>query len=388
MSSARRLAIFVDSDEFGGAEASTLALLAGLDRSRWSPTLLYHGAPALGPMVVAAGDLDVPVVVVPEMPEGLRGASRIPAFTRFLNARGFEVFHAQLTWPLSAKFPLAAAILSRTPAVLATVHAFPDFAMTRATAAQQRAVALGVGRYIAVSKDLSKKLISRMHIRPDRVAVIHNGIDVPAEQPTPDRALRGALSGASSMPIVLTAARLIADKGIDVLLDAAARVPQARFVIAGEGPQRDALAAQIARLGLEDRVSLLGWRQDVRALLAAADLFVLPSRNEGFPISLLEALASGTPVIASRIGGIPELISDKHTGLLVPPDDAPALAAAISTLLADSTMSKLFVIAGRAAALELYRAEPMAAAVSAEYDTLLKPGRRWRGVRQREPSEA
>jgi glycosyltransferase involved in cell wall biosynthesis len=390
MSAPRRLALYVDSDELGGAEASTLTLLGALDRSRWSPTLIYHGAPAHAPLIAAAEALDIPAVVVPGMPEGLRGAARIPSFTRFLNTSDFDVFHAQLSWPLSGKFPLAAAILSRAPAVLATVHAFPEFTMTRPTAVQQRAIALGVGRYIAVSQDLAQKLIARMAIRPERIAVIHNGIDVPTAPPVLDAVLHAELSGPDAMPVVLSAARLIADKGIDVLLEAAAQVPQARFVIAGEGPERDALLAQIRRLGLGDRVSLLGWRRDVRALLAASNLFVLPSRNEGFPISLLEALACGTPIIASRIGGIPEMITHEQTGLLVPVDDPAALADAISAMLASATMRERFARAGRAAALEHHRAEPMAAAVSAEYERLLEPGRRRlrRAIRPRRPSEA
>src|SRR5262249_44896941 len=148
-------------------------------------------------------------------------------------------------------------------------------------------------------------------------------------------ALRAALMGSTDRPIVLTAARLAEQKGLCYLLKAAALLPQAMFVLAGEGPERAVLEAQAAELGLNKRVLFLGHRHDVPDLLACCDLFVLPSLFEGLPLSILEAMAAKKPVIASAVGGNNEVIVHGETGLLVRPADPAALASAIQAILSD-----------------------------------------------------
>jgi glycosyltransferase involved in cell wall biosynthesis len=140
-------------------------------------------------------------------------------------------------------------------------------------------------------------------------------------------------------------------------------------VIAGDGPDRPAVEREVRRLGLESAVRLAGERDDVAELLAEADLFVLSTRSEGLPLSILEAMAAGLPVVASDVGGVPELVVDRETGFLVPPGDPHALAAAIERLLDDPDLRGRFGAAGRArvsthfdlasaqrAHLDLYRA--------------------------------
>ena len=127
-------------------------------------------------------------------------------------------------------------------------------------------------------------------------------------------------------------------KGLDVLIAAAAkivaRVPDARFVIAGEGPERESTLLQVRKLGIENCFEFLGHRDDVPALLAEADLFVLPSRSEAFPNAVIEAMAAGLPVVATHVGGIVELVQPERTGVLVPSEDPEALAAAVLNLMA------------------------------------------------------
>jgi glycosyltransferase involved in cell wall biosynthesis len=375
--------MFIDSPVFGGAERTTLTLIAGLDRSRWSPTLLHHATPALDAMVAEAAQMGVADLVVPAMPDGGAGALAIPGFARVLRANRFDVFHAQLTWPLMAKFALATAVMCRVPAVLATVHSFPEFTMTRPTALQQRALGRVVGRYIAVSRNVAEQLEEKIGIAHDRIVVVHNGVDVPAWLPKADPRLRAELAGPDDLPVVLTAARLVHEKGIDVLLDAAALVAHARFVIAGAGPEHDALAARIAALGLEGRVVLLGFRDDVKALLAAADIFVLPTRLEAFSISLLEALAAGKPAVASHTGGVPELIDDGVTGLLVPVDDAAAIATSVTRLIADPALRTRIGEAGRDSAMTRFTARRMTDGVTSEYECLLASAGRARRAGRR-----
>jgi glycosyltransferase involved in cell wall biosynthesis len=372
----KSVGIFVHSNELGGAEQSTLTLLRHLDRARWSPTVIHHAAPALAAMLEEVAELGVPDLVVPEMPEGWLGARRGAAFARLLRDRGFDVFHAQLTWPLAAKFALAAAVMARVPAVVGTVHSYPEFAMTRTTAVQQRVLGRAVGRYIAISSDLADKLHSRLHWPRERIVVVHNGIETSNGHRAPrvDPALHAALAGPHDLPVVLALARLVHDKGIDVLVEAAADIPRARFAIAGDGPESEALTRQISELGLGERVSLLGWRTDVPALLAASDVFVMPSRNEVVAMSMLDAMAAGTPIVATAVGSVAEAVDDERSGLLVPPGDPAALARAISTLLADPALRERYARAALADVTERYSTQAMATAVGEVYDRLLSRG--------------
>jgi glycosyltransferase involved in cell wall biosynthesis len=159
--------------------------------------------------------------------------------------------------------------------------------------------------------------------------------------------------------------------GLNHLLAAAACVPGAVFVLAGDGPQRGALEAESRRLGIAERVVFLGHREDVPALLSCCDLFVLPSLFEGLPVSVLEAMAAARPVIATAIGGTDEAVVHGKTGLLVPPGDSAALATSIQLLLADRAMADRLAQAGRARVEQEFSAETMTDRVSLLYDEVL-----------------
>ena len=189
-----------------------------------------------------------------------------------------------------------------------------------------------------------------------KISVVPNGLDFEAYAPLEPRAL---------VRRVATVANLRREKGHDVLLEAAAIVvrqfPDARFDIVGAGPELAALRARAEALGLGAVVSFLGHSEDVPARLAAADLFVLPSRSEAFPNALLEAMAIGLPAIASSVGGIPEVIGHQRSGMLVPPDDPVALACEISRLMADPARAAQIGAAARAQARDFSFASMVAA---------------------------
>ena len=169
-------------------------------------------------------------------------------------------------------------------------------------------------------------------------------------------------------PLLLALGRLHEAKAFDVLIDAVAAVPEAQLWIAGEGALRPALEEQIARLGLGDRVRLLGWRDDRLDLLATADLCVFPSRYEPFGIVSIEAWAARIPLIATRSAGPGALIEDGSDGLLVPIDDAPALTTAICRMLGDGELRARLIANGR----RRYEAEFTEAAVVASYKALFE----------------
>lgn len=189
---------------------------------------------------------------------------------------------------------------------------------------------------VAVSGAAAETLRERRPEFTDRLSVILNGVQF-EEAARPRSAVRKAL-GVDGV-VGVTVARLDRLKGHDVLLKAQARLPERlplTLLIAGDGPERARLEALRDELRLGDRVRFLGYRTDVPDLLAASDLFVLPSRTEGLPLSVLEAMSHGLPTIATPVGGVPEALNHEECGVLIPVDDVHRLAAALEALGSDA----------------------------------------------------
>ena len=361
---------FSDSAEFGGTEQSLLHLLRGVDRARWRSTLFHHPEPGLGPLLGAAQADGVELRAVPPL-HRMRQIGGVPPLARRIRAEDPTVFHAHLTWPLSCRFGLLAAKRARVPVIVATAQLFMELDRSRPWhRAEQRLMAACVDRYLAVSDEVAERLQSSLRISARKIEVVRNGIPLDRFAGATPGALARTLPG-DERPLVLTVARLDLQKGHTYLLQAAALVPDAVFALVGEGDQRAALEAQARGLGIQDRVLFLGHRTDIPELLAACDLFVLPSLFEGFPLSVLEAMAAGKAVIASDIGGTDEAVVHRETGILVPPGDAAVLAGAIRTLLGDSGMARRFGQAGQTKALREFSAERMVRRVSEIYEELL-----------------
>lgn len=281
------------------------------------------------------------------------------------------VFHAHLSWPLGCRLGIAAAKLAGIRCIAATSHLYYPLRKVRWARVKQFMQAAAIDRYIAVSGELSRRLRDDLGVPGRKLRVVHNGIPVPRSVPKIDDELRGSLLQGANRPIVLTAARLHEQKGHEHLLEAAVHVPRALFVLAGDGPERERLEARARDIGIEDRVRFLGLRDDVGALLAACDLFVLPSLYEGLPLSVLEAMAVARPVIATSVGGTAEAVIDGENGLVVPPADPAALAAAINSLLSDPARATRMGQAGRARVIESFSIESMVRGVEAVYDEVL-----------------
>jgi glycosyltransferase involved in cell wall biosynthesis len=277
-----------------------------------------------------------------------------------------------------------AAALARVPAVIATAQLFVNLPARYCGAVPQRFVTKIVNRYIAVSQHVAERLVETSRIPAEKITVVYNGVRLAAFNRPANPALRAVLTrGSIGRPIVLTAARLAEQKGHRYLLKAAALVPQAVFILAGDGPDRAELEAEAAKLGLQERILFLGYRDDVSDLLACCDLFVLPSLFEGLPLSILEAMAANKPVIATAIGGNDEAILHGETGLLVPPADPQALAAAIQTILSKPDFARTLSASGKARVYEQFSAEAMVRAVTQVYEQELVSGERALGCYER-----
>lgn len=232
-----------------------------------------------------------------------------------------------------------------------------------------------VQRAVAISTPV-RECLERGGVPVEKIALIHSAVDPAALVPRRSRwELRRELETDENELVLLTLASLVERKGIDVLLTAVAELVS-RGVrpivwIAGDGEERQELKRQGLELGLVGCVHFLGHRRDSADLLNACDIFVLPARREGLGVSALEALAAGRPVVASRVGGLAEVVIDGECGLTVPPGDAPALARALERVLGDPELRARLGAAGPARVASGFLAEQMVASYEKLYRDVL-----------------
>jgi glycosyltransferase involved in cell wall biosynthesis len=266
-----------------------------------------------------------------------------------------------------------AAALMQVPIVIDHWHGFPRFNRKR------RLICRFLGRFtdlsIAVSQGVKDYLLQEIGLDPAKVRVVANGVDIAAlDAARPGPPVRRELGLPEDVPVIGLVGRLDHwGKGHKELFTAMARIRErypVHALIVGGG-RREAEVRQLAEnLGLADAVLFLGQRQDVPDLLNAMDVFVLPSYSEGVSLALLEAMAAGRPVIASAVGGLPEVVTDGDTGLLIPPRDADALAGALERLLGDPAWAQQLGASARDHVREHYSLERLGREINEIYAAL------------------
>ena len=334
-----RLLWLIDSLTLGGAESLAAAFAAACDRRRMEVQVCFLKRIGGNPFEDTLRARGVRCTSLEA--RNLRDVRAFRRLVRLIRDEGVDLLHAHLTYAVI--WGVLASRITGRPCV-ATLHVPPaeEPAWTR-PGVRERLMGVLLDRWsaavIAVSGAVRDAYVSAGRVDPAKIAVVHNGIDCEAFAPDSRRrgAARRQLGLAPETLVVLTVSVLREGKGLDVLLQAAravvASVPNAVFMVAGDGPSSDALRARAAELGLSERVRWLGFRRDVPEMLAAADLFVLPTLRDALPTALLEAMAAGLAVVASETGGIPEIVEVPGLGRLVPPSDPDALARAITHLL-------------------------------------------------------
>jgi glycosyltransferase involved in cell wall biosynthesis len=303
----------------------------------------------------------------------LRGLLRL---TRFLSGSRYTLVHTHTTKP--GVVGTLAARRAAIPAVMHTVHLFPFHeetgrVVTAAYVAAERVAARWCDRIVTFQRDWALRVGIGS---PTKVISIPNGVPTERAQSKRSRADVRAELGVGDGFMVLSTGRLAEQKGLEYLIRAAAllrgHLPEARIVLAGDGPLRETLSRLVSDLRLEETVSVLGHRSDVGDLLAASDLVALPSLWEGLSISLLEAMAAGKPVVTTSIGSNREVTNDGETAALVPPKDPESLAEVIRSLAADRTRLEELGSRGQQVQRERYGLPRMLDAYMDEYDHLLR----------------
>ncbi len=241
-------------------------------------------------------------------------------------------------------------------------------------------------RIIAVSESARRGYLERGWARAEQIVAIYNGIDV-TPVPGDGRAVRREFGLAPDDEVVAMVSRLRPEKAHDVAIEAIRQLapdrPRLKLLIAGNGPMRDSILRQ--RVGVEDRVILAGERSDVMGVLDAADIFLHPSHHEALPTAVIEAMAASTPVVATAVGGIPEIIAAPSLGMLVPaPPDADSIAAALAGLLDDPGRRSRIAAAAQRSYEDRFTAGPWVVKTRDLYDEVIGERRRRRGALSRQ----
>jgi glycosyltransferase involved in cell wall biosynthesis len=352
-----RVMFIITSMHVGGAETLLLNLLRRIDRSRFSPELCC---------LKELGELGQQLQrEIPVHDKLLRNKFDIRVLWRLTKLLRKRQIDAVITVGAGDKmfWGRLAARRAGMPVVISALHStgWPDCI----TWLNRRLNPL-TDAFVAVADRHAKYLVEHEHLPSDRVVVISNGVDTDQFRRThPIADLRQQLGIPHSAPLVGIVAVLRPEKNHEMFLRVAARVRrdvvEAQFLIIGDGPRRSELELLAMQLGLSDCVHFLGKRTDVAELLGLLDVFLLTSHMEANPVSILEALASGKPVVSTAVGSIPQTVIDGVTGYLVEPNDELTMARRVSELLLDPAKSQHLGAAGRRLVIENWSLERMVA---------------------------
>jgi sugar transferase (PEP-CTERM/EpsH1 system associated) len=363
--------------DFGGLETLLVQCINGMPAHKYR-----HAVVCLSHYTAFADKITQPGVELFALhkPPGL-GLSTHAALWKLLRRQRPAILH---TYNLAAAEYAFTATLAGVPVRIHAEHGRdagdPD-GKNRKHNLLRRLLLPFIDRYVPVSGDLHQWLKTVVGIPDAKNQLIDNGVDTAHFTLAPERlSSPGPWSGEANCFVIGTVGRVQDVKNQAALIEAFIRLramapaeaARLRLVIVGDGPLREALARQVADAGIEEVVWLAGARSDIAELMRTFSVFALPSIAEGMPVTLLEAMACGLPVVASRVGGIPELVLENNTGMLVPPNDPQALAEALARYLQQPALARRHGAAGRARIEARYSIAAMLSGYTSLYDALCK----------------
>lgn len=370
----------------GGPALHVALLSARLDPGRFA-TLLVTGRESVseGSMVELRRLEVARVRVVPSLGRSIRLLGDLRSFIAVL--RIIREYRPHIVHTHLAKAGLIGRLAARVAGVPVVVHTFHGTVFTGyfgrlgnlAYVLIERVLARLSSTLIAITPRQRDELVALGIAPPSKIAEIPLGLDLQRFERLPDReASRAVLAIPSGALVAVIVARLVPIKDIGTFIRAIAllrqRLPKVRALVVGDGAERARLEALARSLNIEDVCRFTGMRADVEAIYAAADVVVLASLNEGSPVSLIEAMSGGKAVVATSVGGVPDVVSDGRTGLLVPPRDPRALAQAIEKLLLDEGLRSRLGGAAREASGR-FSGDRLVADVEELYEGLLRKAR-------------
>lgn len=338
-----RLLWLIDSLTVGGAEALVIPFAKAARQRGVELTVCARTSIGGNPLEKELRSLGVDVENLGA--RNLRDAAAMRRLSRLVRDLQPDVIHSHLTY--AAIWGAAVSRWHRVP-LIASLHVPPSSDQGVKGSIRQRLMVTLLNRIaarvIVVSDALGKEWVRETRLSGSKITVIHNGIDVERRSDQERASIRDELGISEDAFMIATVAVLRRGKGLETLIQAAKRVVEACgacvFVVVGEGPMSGKWKKLAEEIGVAEHIRWTGYRRDVPSILAAADLFVLPTLADAFPTVLLEAFAAGLPVVASDVGGVSEIVDEGRTGMLVPPGDANSLAARIDMALNDQLWLK------------------------------------------------
>ncbi len=362
-----RILHVIDSLDLGGAQVVLWNLLRHADRGRFAiEAACLHGRGVFWERLVATG------LPVHSLSSHRLWPAYVPALVGLIRRRRFDLVHCHLLGANLIAKPLAA--LLGVPVRINHDHCNDKEAGSRGWVAAADAQANRLSTHIiAVSESTRHFLTTREGVPGNRTTTIYNGIDLALFQARPEQ--RAAARKRWALPdeafVIAGIGRLIYQKNFALFLEVAAEVlrrhPHAFFVLAGTGENEAALRAQAAQLGIAERVGFLGYVSEMTALYPALDLLLLTSRYEGLPITILEAMAVGLPIVASRLDGVAEVLRDGEDAALVAEGERGGYVTRVSELIAQPALARRYAEAALAKVRAQHSAEAMTRAVEGVY---------------------
>ena len=353
-----KLVAYSDATSFGGAEQALANLLAFLDPSFEIDVLAVDEE--VGEAIRSAR-ASSSLHLVPRA-ENKWDTGPIVRHLRVVRKLRPDIFHANLWTTVRGQYGVIAALLARGVRTVVVEQApLPtDSPLQRFL---KRLASRRVSAHVAVGERSARAVEEAVGLPSGSVRTIYNGVpDIPIEP----------LARRANGPVIGAIGRLAPEKGYDLAIHALRDLPEATLVLVGDGSERERLEAIARELGVAERVQFTGWSDEPRRYLPGFDAFVLPSRQEGFPLAVVEAMLAGLPVVAADVGSVSEAVVDEETGYLVPAEDPGALADRLRLLLSNRELAERLGRSGRARAQAQFTAEAMARSFETLYREILR----------------